>query len=1308
MDVIEPVVDIVKDVVPTVKKYFKYQICHNDYVNKFKEMQTWLKHRRQDVEEKLHAQLRQPGKIAKKEVEAWLEKADQETAEKVVEDLICKGGCFTYICSSRKLDKRTQSTEGTFKQGEKYTSAGESLVEDTPSIEYWATVFKERQEQLKLRQKVIEGKLETQLMQPGKIASMEVKDWLKKVGQQIPIKVEDLINQGGCSSVSNLRRKIEELEQIFEQGEKYTNAGESLVEDTPSIEYWATVFKERQEQLKLRQKVIEGKLETQLMQPGKIASMEVKDWLKKVGQQIPIKVEDLINQGGCSSVSNLGRKIEELKQIFEQGEKYTSADESLVVDTPSIEYWATVFEEEQERLKHQKEDVEANLKTQRMQLGKIARKEVEEWLEKAGQQIGIKVEGLINQGGCSSLSNLRRKIEELRQILEQGKEFTNAAVILVKDDHSIKGFPLLVEKCSGRDDIQEEILEWLKGDKVARIAVSGMGGVGKTTIMKNVHNQLLIESKFENVIWVTMSKDFNTTVQQKMKFDILQFQKKIASSLKLEQEPDHENETKLAALISQRLGQGSFLLILDDVWEPFSLEDVGISNPVGNNGCKLVLTTRSKDVARAMDCNVIHVNPLRPEEALELFSEKIGSDVFSDGKIKRDIEPFLKQILQKCDGVPLAIVTVAKSMKGKLLPRHWKLALSEFSKFESIIDCLKFSYECLEQQCQECFLCCALYPEDYEIRKEELIEYWIEEGLIYKEGKTREAMYWKGHDILDKLVNNCLLQSVKEEGKEECVSMHDLLREMALEISPQFLVKPGIALEKLPEEHEWKENLSKVSLMRNHITEIPSSMPSPKYPMLTTLLLSDNKISTIPEAFFEHMLGLKILDLSWNWKLCRLPSSISKLEKLTTLLLCECGSLREVPALSNLVGLKKLDLLRTSIEELPEGLNMLTNLKYLGLGGRLSKPLDEPLQNLSKLQHLLVTANHHAETEFKWETIGIWGKLQNLEKLELDYLHNLNMVFGEVGAIVESASLPAGTFSSLQYISVRQCNEVKKLCSVRWLGYLQKLQTVKISFCEQLEEIIGSESEGEKVTLPNLEWLQLTSLPLLKTIYSGSLICDSIRRIAISQCGNIESVFWSGFNSLPNLEYLFLLDLENLKSVFDEEGFGLSPRVPPTSFFPLKEIRVFRCNKLKRVFSSGWLLHYFQSLKTIEVKWCSQMEELISSSAHEEEKVTLPKLEGLELIDLPLLKSICSSSSVLICDSIQNLRITYCEKLKRIPLNFPLIDNAQSSHPPSLKEIVVFPKEWWESLEWDHPNAKDILFPFCRFLLTLWESKLKM
>ncbi|GKV46616.1 hypothetical protein SLEP1_g53590 [Rubroshorea leprosula] len=990
MDGIGPVMAIGKDVAPTVKKYVKYQICHNTYVNEFKEMQTKLKRRGKDVADELHTQLRPRGKIAKQEVEAWLKDAEQATAEKVVEDLICKGGCFTYICSSRKLDKKTQSLN----------------------------------------------------------------------------------------------------ERIFMQGEKYTDAG----------------------------------------------------------------------------------------------------------------------------------------------------------------------------------------------------------AILVVDDHSIKGFPFLVDNCSGRNDIIDQILTWLKGDEVTRIVVSGRGGVGKTTIMKHVHNQLLKEPKFSKVIWVEGSKDIDIIVQHKKKFDILKFQKMIASSLGLEPK-DNENETDLAKLIAQKLQQGSFLLIVDDVREPFSLNEVGIPNLAGNNGCKLVLTTRLQNIAREMDCQAcqaIEVDPLPDKEASALFLEKVGSDVFSnDGKSKREIEPILKQILQKCKGLPLAIVTVAISMKGKSLPRHWKLALLEFGESESIVNCLKVSYERMELlPHQQCFLCCALYPEDYEISKEELIEYWIEEELIYKEEYTREAMNWKGQEILDKLVENYLLELGK---KESSVSMHCLVRDMALKINPEFLVKSGMALEKLPEECDWREDLLKVSLMRNNITEIPSSVPSPKCPRLTTLLLSYNKISTIPEAFFQHMLELKILDLSYNPELSRLPSSMSKLKKLTTLLLRDCESLREVPSLSNLVGLKKLDLSWTSIEDLPQGLNMLTNLKYLGLGGRLSETLDALLQNLSKLQHLIV----NTKTKFQWEMIGSWGKLQNLEKLDLWNLDNLNAVFGEIGSIAQSALLPTGTFSSLQYISVFYCDKIKRLFSVRWLKYLQELQTIDVGYCKQLEELIGSESEeGEQVTLPKLESLKLTQLPQLKSIYSRSLICNSINKIEIFHCKNMESIFCSGFNPLPNLEYLHLSYLENLKSVFDEEGLGSLE--PPTSF-SLKEISVYMCNKLKKVFSSGWLLSYFESIQTIQVQLCSQMEELISSSAHEEGKVTLPKLERLGLTRLPALKSICSDSSFLICNSIQSLRISSCEKLKRIPLNFPLLNNGQSSCHPSLKEIVVLPEGCWDSLEWDDPNAKNIFLQFCEY-----------
>ncbi|GKV32517.1 hypothetical protein SLEP1_g41115 [Rubroshorea leprosula] len=774
----------------------------------------------------------------------------------------------------------------------------------------------------------------------------------------------------------------------------------------------------------------------------------------------------------------------------------------------------------------------------------------------------------------------------------QGENYTNDSQGLVIDDHSIKGVSQFVEECKGRDDIRDQILEWLKGDEVTRIAVSGMGGVGKTTIMKQVHNQLLKEPKFNKVIWVKVSRDFDIIVQQKRKFDILKFQKRIASSLGLELKPeDHENETKLAGLISQNLRQGNSVLILDD----------------------LILTTWLQEVAHAMECDVISVNPPPPKEALALFLEKVGSVVLSDGKIKVDIKPFLEQILQKCGGVPLAIVTVAKSMRGKLLP---------------------------PPQCQVCFLYCALCPEDAEIYKKELIEYWIEEGLIYKEGKTREAMYWKGHDILDKLVDNCLLESA------------------------------GVALEKLPKEHEWSEDLLKVSLMWNHITEIPSSMSSPKCPMLTTLLLSNNSISTIPKAFFEHMLGLKILDLSNNRELSRLPTSISKLEKHTTLLLKGCNSLREKLQIVKVFGCEQLEEIIGFESEEGEKVTLpkLERLKLIELPQL--KSIYSGSLICDSIKKIEIEGCYNIESVF-WSG---FNPLPNLEYLYLFKLENLKSVFNEEDLGL-SPLVPPTSFFSLKEIRVELYHQLKKVFSFGWLlRYFQSLETVKVQCCSRMEEPISSSADvEEKVTLSKLQGLKLTQLSQLKTTCSG-------------------------FNPLPNLEYLGLCDLWNLKSVFDEEGIGLLPCVPPIRFFSLKEIRVDRCDQLKKVFSSRWLLHYFQSLETIKV----QMEKLISSSAHEEEKVTIPKLQSLELTELPQLKSICSSSSVLICDSIQSLRISDCEKLKRIPLNFPLLDNARSSHPSSLKEIVVWPKEWWESLEWDHPNAKDILFPFCKFQQKRW------
>jgi disease resistance protein RPS2 len=140
----------------------------------------------------------------------------------------------------------------------------------------------------------------------------------------------------------------------------------------------------------------------------------------------------------------------------------------------------------------------------------------------------------------------------------------------------------------------------------------------------------------------------------------------------------------------------------------------------------------------------------------------------------------------------------------------------------------------------------------------------------------------------------------------------------------------------------------------------------------------------------------------------------------------------------------------------------------------------------------------------------------------------------------------------------------------------------------------------------------------------------------------------------------------------------------------------FDCGKLKKLLPPG-LLH---NLEEIYINSCEQLEEIIEEEEEKEEegmdttKITLPRLKTLTLRSLPELKSICSSSKVISCDSLEEISITECPKLKRLPLSLPLL-NGQLSPPPSLKRIKA-EEEWWESLEWDCQDTKNVLQPFFR------------
>lgn len=211
---------------------------------------------------------------------------------------------------------------------------------------------------------------------------------------------------------------------------------------------------------------------------------------------------------------------------------------------------------------------------------------------------------------------------------------------------------------------------------------------------------------------------------------------------------------------------------------------------------------------------------------------------------------------------------------------------------------------------------------------------------------------------------------------------------------------------------------------------------------------------------------------------------------------------------------------------------------------------------------------------------------------------------------------------------------------------------------------------------------------------SGWEDVTDLEECSIWSCDEVESIFLSKSSQLETLEYLNLICLKNLKGIVGEPSAA--------TFSCLKQICLFKCRKIKKLFSAKWVLH---NMEVIEIRGCKEMEEIIASDSEEEGTGTIikhsfPKLRKLKFRGLPELKGICSKNGVTVCGSIQKILIQDCPKLKRIPLYLTLLDNdhTKPSPPPPLKEIYVDQKEWWEALEWDHPHAINALLPFLKFL----------
>uniref|UniRef100_A0A2K1R9F5 Uncharacterized protein n=1 Tax=Populus trichocarpa TaxID=3694 RepID=A0A2K1R9F5_POPTR len=765
--------------------------------------------------------------------------------------------------------------------------------------------------------------------------------------------------------------------------------------------------------------------------------------------------------------------------------------------------------------------------------------------------------------------------------------------------------------------------------KVPIIGIYGMGGVGKTTILQHIHNELLQKPDIcDNVWWVTVSQDFS----------INRLQNLIAKRLDLNLSSEDDDLLGAAELSEELRKKQKWILILDDLWNNFELHKVDI--PEKLEGCKLIMTTRSETVCHRMVCqHKIKVKPLSNGEAWTLFMKKLRRDV----ALSPEVEGIAKVVARECAGLPLRIITVIGSLRGVDDLHEWRNTLNKLRESEfrdkEVFKLLRFSYDRLgDLALQQCLLYCALFPEDHRIQRERLIGYLIDEGII-KVKRSRGDAFDEGHTMLNRLENVCLLKNAKMMHVAcRFVKMHDLIRDMAIHIlleSPQYMVKAGAQLKELPDAEEWTKNLTIVSLMQNRFKEIPSSH-SPRCPYLSTLLLYQNHgLGFIADSFFKQLHGLKVLDLSCTG-IENLPDSVSDLVSLTALLLNDCKKLRHVPSLKKLRALKRLDLFQTFLDWMPHGMECLTNLRYLRMNGCGEKEFSSGI--LPKLSHLQVFGLEETLIDRRYAPITVKGKevgsLRNLETLECHF---------------------EGFFDFMEYLRSRDG--------------IQSLSTYKI--------LVGMVDYWADIDDFPSKTVRLGNLSINK---DGDFQVKFLNDIQGLDCERIDARSLCDVLSLENateLEEIIIEDCNSMESLVSSSWFSSAPPPLPSykgMFSGLKVFYFSRCNSMKKLFPLV-LLPKLVNLESIGVSECEKMEEIIGTTDEEDEEsstsnpiteLTLPKLRTLEVRALPELKSICSAK--LICISLEHISVTRCEKLKRMPICLPLLEHIVN---PSVVRILI-------------------------------------
>ncbi|KAL9432059.1 hypothetical protein AB3S75_027134 [Citrus x aurantiifolia] len=726
----------------------------------------------------------------------------------------------------------------------------------------------------------------------------------------------------------------------------------------------------------------------------------------------------------------------------------------------------------------------------------------------------------------------------------------------------------------GREEDKAKILDMVNTPSdhanFVVIPIVGMGGIGKTTLAREVYNDKAVEdSKFDVKAWVCVSDNF----------DVFNISKALLESI-TSAASDLKTLNEVQVQLKKAVDGKRFLLVLDDVWnEDYSLW-VDLKAPFlgAAPNSKMVVTARNSSVASTMRPIDRHHTQFKYYDLKSLLDDDCWSIFINHAFESTDLsahrisESFREKVVGKCGGLPLA----AKTLGGLLrTTRHdaWDDILDskiwDLHQQSSILPVLRLSYHHLPSHLKRCFAFCAIFPKDYAFTERELTFLWMAGGII-RQSRNSEQLEDLGskcfQDLVSRLEESTNLSSRRFERVRHSSyarGWHDGKNKFEVFYEIEHLRTF------LPSRIRGGTNTS-------YITRTVLSDLLPKFKKLRMLSLEGYRIGELPISF-EDLRLLRFLNLAYT-DIRSLPESTCKLLNLEILILRNCSRLIKLPPkMRNLINLRHLDIRgATLLKEMPFGMKELKKLQILynfivGKGetasgledlGSLNFLCDElcivGLENVNNPQNAREAAlceKHNLEAlTLDWGSQFDNSRDAVVEEHVLEILQPHKRIKKVAIRNYRGARFPLWigdpSFSKMKVLKLENCDNCVSLPS---LGLLSSLKHLAVKGLKKLKSI-ESEVYGEGFSMPfsSLEILSFENLPECEhwdTNIKGTALVEifpRLHKLSIVECPKLSGKLPE---LLPSLKTLVVSKCEKL--------------VVPLSCYPmLCRLEVDECKEL--------------------------------------------------------------------------------------------------------------------------------------------------